>query len=223
MAIGSTREKLEDLWSARLVEFYGCTEAAPQAGGYTCPATGGHDGYFLHLMEDVQIWETVDPNTLEPTLPGELGLSVCTNLISESSPQLRFLVGDFTTLNMDTCSCGRNHVRAMGCFAGRADDLIILRGIKFFPTQIEKAISAFPDMGDEFEISLTNRKEDGMDVMKVVVEHPDYGQKSSLVKPLKSAIRFEVEVRSDVEVVEPGSLPKTEFKAKRVRDRRKKI
>ena len=222
MAIDSTREKLEDLWSARMVEFYGCTEAAPQAGGYACSATGGEDGYFLHLMEDLQVWETVDSNTLEPTPPGQRGLSVCTNLISESSPQLRFLVGDFTVLNKDNCSCGRNHVRAMGCFSGRADDLIILRGIKFFPTQIEKTVRAFPGLGDEFEILLTNRKEDGMDMMKVLVEHPDYGQTSSIEERLASAIRLEIEVRSDIEVVAPGTLHKTEFKAKRVTDKRRK-
>ncbi len=222
MAIGPTREKLEDLWSARLVEFYGCTEAAPQAGGYACSATGGKDGYFLHLMEDVQIWETVDPDTLKATLPGERGLSVCTNLISESSPQLRFLVGDFTTLNTDTCACGRSHVRAMGCFSGRADDLINLRGIKFFPTQIEKAVRSVPGVGDEFEIVLTNRDKDGMDVMKIVVEHADHGQESPLVEEVMTALRGEIEVRSDVEVVAPGTLPKTQFKAKRVTDERNK-
>ena len=173
-------------------------------------------------MEDVQIWETVDAHTLEPTLPGEQGLSVCTNLISESSPQLRFLVGDYTTLNTDTCSCGRSHARAMGCFAGRADDLIILRGIKFFPTQIEKAVRAFPELGDEFEILLTNRKEDGMDVMKVMVEHPDHGPTSSLVEQLVNTIRLEIEVRCDVEVVVPGTLRITDFKANRVTDKRKK-
>ena len=222
MAIGPTREKLEDLWSARLVEFYGCTEAAPQAGGYACSATGGEDGYFLHLMEDVQVWETVDPDTLDATPPGERGLSVCTNLISESSPQLRFLVGDFTTLNTDTCACGRSHARAMGCFSGRADDLINLRGIKFFPTQIEKAVRSVPGVGDEFEIVLTNRDKDGMDVMKVVVEHADHGQESPLVERVMAALRAEIEVRSDVEVVAPGTLPKTEFKAKRVTDERNK-
>ena len=222
MAIGPTREKLEDLWSARLVEFYGCTEAAPQAGGYACSATGGEDGYFLHLMEDVQVWETVDPDTLKATLPGERGLSVCTNLISESSPQLRFLVGDFTTLNTDTCACGRSHARAMGCFSGRADDLINLRGIKFFPTQIEKAVRSVPGVGDEFEIVLTNRDKDGMDVMKIVVEHADHGQESPLVEEVMTALRGEIEVRSDVEVVAPGTLPKTQFKAKRVTDERNK-
>ena len=223
LAIGPTREKLQDLWGARLVEFYGCTEAAPQAGGYTCAATGLGDSYFLHLMEDVQIWETVDPDTLENTAPGQRGLSVCTNLISESSPQLRFLVGDFTTLNQDTCACGRSHARAMGCFAGRADDLVILRGIKFFPTQIEKAVRAIPGLGDEFQIILSSRDTDGMDVMKVVVEHTDHGPASKLVDQVAAAVRTEIEVRTDIEVVPPGTLPKTEFKAKRVTDQRAKV
>jgi phenylacetate-CoA ligase len=223
MAIGPTREKLQELWGARIVEFYGCTEAAPQAGGYTCAATGRDDnGYFLHLMEDIQIWETVDPESLQPSAPGQRGLSVCTNLVSESSPQLRFLVGDFTTLNQDGCACGRNHVRAMGCFSGRADDLINLRGIKFFPTQIEKAVRAIPGLGDEFQIVLSSRDVDGMDVMKVVAEHPDHGPASALTEQIAAAIRSEIELRVDVEVVAPNSLPKTEFKANRVTDQRAK-
>ena len=224
MAIDPTREKLEDLWGARLMEFYGCTEAAPQAGGYTCAASGtGTDGPFLHLMEDLQVWETVDPDTMAPTAPGERGLSVCTNLISESSPQLRFLVGDFTTLNHAPCVCGRSHVRAMGCFSGRADDLINLRGIKFFPTQIEKAVRAIPGLGDEFQIILSSRTTDGMDVMKVVVEHPEHKDAAALIDQVVAAIRVETEVRVDVDVVAHNTLPKTEFKAKRVVDERVKV
>ncbi|NQV58487.1 MAG: AMP-binding protein [Alphaproteobacteria bacterium] len=225
MAIDPTREKLQDLWGARIVEFYGCTEAAPQAGGYTCAATGqDNNGYFLHLMEDLQVWETVDPETLQVTAAGQRGLSVCTNLVSESSPQLRFLVGDFTTLDQERCACGRNHVRAMGCFSGRADDLINLRGIKFFPTQIEKAVRAIPGLGDEFQVVLSSREADGMDVMAVVVEHPDHGpaSASALTEQIAGAIRSEIELRVDVNVVAPDSLPKTEFKAKRVIDQRAK-
>ncbi len=223
LAIAPTREKLQDLWSAKLVEFYGCTEVAPHAGGYSC-AAGGRDGeeQFLHLMEDVQIWETVDPESLQPVAAGQRGLSVCSNLNSESSPQLRFLVGDFTTLKHDTCACGRSHARAMGCFAGRADDLINLRGIKFFPTQIEKAVRAIPELGDEFQIVLTSRDSDGMDVMKVVVEHADHGPASALTEQVAAAVRLEIEVRADIEVVAPDTLPKTEFKAKRVTDERGK-
>jgi len=110
----------------------------------------------------------------------------------------------------------------MGCFSGRADDLINLRGIKFFPTQIEKAVRSVPGVGDEFEIVLTNRDKDGMDVMKIVVEHADHGQESPLVEEVMTALRGEIEVRSDVEVVAPGTLPKTQFKAKRVTDERNK-
>ncbi len=223
LAIAPTREKLQDLWGAKLVEFYGCTEVAPHAGGYSCAAGGQNGGeQFLHLMEDVQVWETVEPETMKPVPPGQRGLSVCSNLNSESSPQLRFLVGDFTTLNHDTCACGRSHARAMGCFAGRADDLINLRGIKFFPTQIEKAVRAIPGLGDEFQIVLSSRESDGMDVMKVVVEHPEHGAASSLAEQVTAAVRLEIEVRADIEIVAPNTLPKTEFKAKRVTDERDK-
>ena len=93
-----------------------------------------------------------------PLPPGQRGLTVCTNLNSESSPQLRFLVGDYTTFNTERCSCGRTHVRAIGSFAGRADDLINLRGIKMFPVQIEEAVRALPGSGDEFEIVLTTMR-----------------------------------------------------------------
>ena len=93
-------------------------------------------------------------DTRQPLPDGERGLTVCTNLNSESSPQLRFLVGDYTTLDRGRCACGRTHARALGSFAGRADDLINLRGIKMFPVQIEEAVRALPGIGDEFEIVL---------------------------------------------------------------------
>ena len=111
-----------------------------------------------HLLEDVQIWEVVDPQTRKPVPDGSRGLTVCTNLNTETSPQLRFLVGDYTVLDRTRCACGRTHVRAIGSFTGRADDLINLRGIKMFPTQIEEAVRAVAGSGDEFEIVLaTNR------------------------------------------------------------------
>jgi phenylacetate-CoA ligase len=82
-----------------------------------------------------------------PAAPaGRRGLTVCTNLNSESSPQLRFLVGDYTTLDTERRSCGRTHVRAVGSFAGRSDDLINLRGMKMFPVQSEEAVRALPGL-----------------------------------------------------------------------------
>jgi len=112
LAVEPTRRRIENLWNARIVEFYGCTEASPHVGGYSCPALNRDTAIpATHLMEDVQIWETVDPETRQEEPPGRRGLTVCTNLNSESSPQLRFLVGDYATLTTERClrphSCAR--------------------------------------------------------------------------------------------------------------------
>lgn len=216
MGIDRTRQRIEELWGARLTEFYGCTEVSPHAGGFTCPYSGTSDPVFTHLSEDIQIWELVEPDTMETVPDGKRGLTVCTSLNSESSPQLRFLVGDYTTYNRETCACGRNHVRAMGAFTGRADDLINLRGIKFFPSQIEQAVRAIDGIGDEFEIVLTT-DESGLPIMDVRVEHAGG---ASVGNAVADEIRIRCEVRAAVEVLTPGTLPKTEFKAKRVRDER---
>ncbi|WP_172978230.1 phenylacetate--CoA ligase family protein [Microbacterium sp. SYP-A9085] len=215
--IPGTLERIQGLWGAQTVEFYGCTEVSPHCGGYSCPESQTGDETFIHLMEDIQVWETVDPDTLQPVAEGERGVTVCSSLDSESSPQLRFLVGDYTRLSHEPCACGRNHVRGMGCLTGRADDLINLRGIKFFPVQIEEAVRALPDAGDEFQIRLSTRP-DGLDVMTVVAEHTD----SAAAAALESEIRSRCEVRCTVEIVAPGTLPKAEMKAKRVFDERGK-
>lgn len=215
--VRSTLDRLQRLWGATVMEFYGCTEAAPHCGGFSCPEYQNGDETFTHLLEDIQVWETVDPVTRQPVAENELGLTVCTNLHSESSPQLRFLVGDYTRLSTAPCACGRNHVRAMGCMTGRADDLINLRGIKFFPVQIEEAIRAIPGTGDEFQIRLSSRP-DGLDVMTVVVEHSDHGVAEAVAREIRSRC----EVGSHVEVLAPGTLPKSQMKARRVFDDRGK-
>ena len=168
-------------------------------------------------MEDVQVWELVDPDSLRPVADGGRGLTVCTNLNSESSPQLRFLVGDYTVLDRRPCACGRTHARALGGFAGRADDLINLRGIKMYPVQIEQAVRAVPGLGDEYEIVIAAH-DDGLDRMTVRVEHGD----AAVAGDVAGSIRTHCEVRVEVEVLAPGSLPRTEFKAKRIRDMRAK-
>jgi phenylacetate-CoA ligase len=220
MGIEATRQRLASLWGARIVEFYGCTEASPHCGGYSCAHSVSEGGVSSHLMEDVQIWELVDPETRTPVPLGRRGLTVCTCLNSESSPQLRFLVGDYTTFDEAPCPCGRTHVRALGAFTGRADDLIVLRGVKMFPAQIEQAVRAVPGVGDEFEIVLSTRA-DGLDVMTVRVEHPAHASSSAVTAEIAAELRTRCELRADVDVLRPDTLPKTEFKAKRVRDERK--
>jgi phenylacetate-CoA ligase len=218
--ITNTRERLENLWGARLVEFYGCTEAAPHAGGYSCSHSAiDPTEITAHLMEDLQVWELVDDQSRQPVADGDRGLTVCTNLNSESSPQLRFLVGDYTRFDRSVCGCGRTHVRARGAFAGRADDLLNLRGIKMYPVQLEQAVRAVPDIGDEYEIVITTNT-DGLDVMTARVEHAKSDPAAGIAQAVQDEIRSRCEVRVDVDVLEPGTLPKTEFKAKRVRDLR---
>jgi phenylacetate-CoA ligase len=216
-AIPHTRERLQALWGARVVEFYGCTEAAPHAGGYSCPAaeTAGAP-VVSHLMEDVAVWEAIDPDTRRPVADGARGLTVCTNLATEASPQLRFLVGDFATFDRRPCICGRTHVRAVGGFLGRADDLINLRGIKMYPAQIEEAVRAVPGLGDEYEVVITAH-DDGLDRMTIRVEHDD----GAIGAQVAASVRTQCEIKVDVEVLAAGSLPRAEFKAKRIRDLRK--
>ncbi len=222
LAIEKTRERLEDLWGCSLVEFYGCTEVSPHCGGYTCPASTQQDRpVSMHLMEDIQIWELVDDKQYQAVPAGVSGLTVCTSLNSESSPQLRFLVGDYTQFDQSVCNCGRTHVRAIGGCTGRADDIINIRGIKLLPSHIEQAVRSVPGIGDEFDI-LLRTKPDGLDVMVIRVEHPQQDRIEHIATSVAQQIRSQCEIRVDVEVLTPGTLLKTEFKAKRVRDERNK-
>lgn len=219
--IPATRKRLEELWGAELHEFYGCTEAAPCAGAYTCQQEVGRTDRPVspHLMEDLMIWEVVDPKTLEPVAEGERGVSVVTNLCSEASPQIRFLVGDYTTLSTEGCGCGRTQTLALGGFCGRADDMLNIRGVTLFPSAVEDALRAFPELGDEFEIVLTQEK--GLDVFTVVVEvRPEVLDSPELQRKVENAIITRCELRAVVQVKPYGTLPRTEFKAKRVRDLR---
>jgi phenylacetate-CoA ligase len=129
---------------------------------------------------------------------------------------LRFLVGDYSVFTSEKCECGRTHLRAVGAFAGRADELINLRGVKMYPVQLEEAVRAVPGVGDEYEIVLATNA-GGLDVMTARVEHVD----SAIGEHVAREIRTRCEVRCDVEVLAPGTLPKTEFKARRIRDTRR--
>lgn len=210
----ATKQRIGEAWGAEVHQFYGCTEAAPSCGGYTCASA-------MHFMEDTHVLEAVDPETLEPVPDGERGLSVVTNLCSEASPQIRFLVGDYTVLEHDRCECGRTHVRAQGGFAGRADDMLNVRGVTLFPSAIEQVIRAFPELGEEFQVVITD--EGSMDELTIVAEPLDgvaESEHEALAGRLESAFRAELELRPGIDLKPYGTLPKTEFKAKRVRDMR---
>jgi len=219
--IPSTRRRLEQTWAAQLHDVYGCTEAVPGGWAFTCEEGLKSDPVSTHVQEDLQIWETVDPKTLEPVSKGTPGLTVVTNLNSEGSPQLRFLIGDFTTLDYDRCVCGRTLARARGGFHGRADDMLNIRGLTLFPSVIEELVRGFDALGDEFQIVLDT--DGAMDGFTIVAEtkKPLAGDAAEKLRArIVSEVVRRCELRPRVQLVAPGTLPKTEFKARRVIDRR---
>ena len=221
VCIPATKRRIESLWGARLHEMYGCTEAAPSAGGCLCHAEVQNERPSTHLLEDCQIWETVDPQTFAPVSSGQRGLTVATNLISEGSPQLRFLVGDFATFTEERCACGMTHVRAIGGFQGRTDDMINIRGLTVFPSAIEEVVRHIDELGDEFAIVVY--EEQDLDCLRIVAEpRPEVpaSRHPTLAEKIESEVRTKIGLRPEVELRPAGSLPKTELKAKRLQDLR---
>ncbi len=219
--IPSTRRRIEQTWDAEFHDVFGCTEAVPGGWAVTCHEGLKLDPVSTHVQEDLQIWETVDPITMEPVPVGQPGLAVVTNLNSEGSPQLRFVVGDFTTLDYDRCVCGRSLARARGGFVGRADDMLNIRGQKLFPSVIEEVVRGFDLLADEFQIVL--EKDGVMDTFTIVAETRDPIAASAgerLIELIAAEVIRQCELRPRIRLVTPGTLPKTEFKARRVIDRR---
>jgi phenylacetate-CoA ligase len=148
-------------------------------------------------------------------------VTVVTNLCSEASPQLRFLVGDYTQLTTGPCACGRTGPRAIGGFAGRADDMLKIRGVSLFPSTIEDAVRQFDDLGDEFEIVVTKQRELDRLLVRVETRGAMVGDRlSAMAHELEAALSARCLIRAEIELVAPGTLPRTEFKARRVKDLR---
>lgn len=225
-SIPSTRQRLEELWNAELHDFYGCTEASPAPGGYTCSAAAAdkQGPARVHLMEDAQIWEAVDPVSGESLPEGSRGLTAVTNLVSEASPQLRFLVGDFTTLTRERCACGRTHMQALGGFLGRSDDMLNIRGVTIFPSMVEDAVRTVPETAEEFQIVIERARE--LDTLTVRIEaraDVPVDRHAEVAWRVETEIISRCQLRPVVELLPYGTLPKTEFKARRLIDRRAAI
>jgi len=216
--IPATKTRLEALWGARLVELYGVTEGSPAPGGYQCTVTSSVEPYSDHLMEDVQIWELVDPETLAPVPEGRRGVTVVTNLYSEATPLLRFLVGDYTVFSSAPCPCGRTHKRALGGFVGRADEMLKIKGVPVFPSAIEDVLRAFDELENEFEIVVgTQGGLDSLTIRAEVKPHIPESRHAALRDRIADRIRTATEVRPDVVLIPVGTLEKPLFKARRVR------
>ncbi len=199
-----------------LFDIPGLTELYGPGTGLECSA---HQG--IHYWADYYILELLNPATLEPVPPGELGEMVVTTLCKEAAPLIRYRTRDLTRLIPEPCSCGcilPRHDRILG----RSDDMIIFRAVNIYPGQIDHVLSQSQGIGSEYQIILT-RGDDGRDYMTIRVERSQDASPENdaqTAQAIAQRIKAEIMVSAKVELVPYGELPRTDRKAKRVFDRR---
>ncbi len=214
-----TRRRIEDKTGITAYDVYGTSEL----GGPLFTECVEKQG--IHVWADHYLIEIVDPETGEVLSEGEKGELVVTTLSKEALPLIRWRTGDITWMESDKCACGRTHPRIMR-IVGRTDDMIIVRGINVFPSQIEHVLMQIQELGEHYVIIL-DRKPDGLDEMTIQVELSDKVKIDRTTDILELESRVEellkeyLNVRAKVEIVNPGTLQRFEGKAKRVIDRRK--
>jgi phenylacetate-CoA ligase len=214
------RDKLQDAWSeltgAETVarDIYGLSEIMGPGVAMECRENPGS----LHIFDDHFLPEIVDPDTGEPVPDGERGELVLTTLTKEALPLIRYRTRDITSLERGTCACGRTHVR-MGRITGRADDMMIIRGVNVFPRAIEAAIMEEPSLSGAYAIVIDRRET--MPRLEVHVEvQQDIEPSAELAQRLRETLSSRLRVSSVVAVEKFGALPRTEVgKVKRVFER----
>lgn len=212
------RKRIEDWLGINAYDIYGTSELS---GPMFCECTE-QNGF--HVWGDLAYVEILDPETGEPLPPGEKGEMVITMLQKEALPMIRYRIGDISSMEEGVCACGRTHPRIQR-ISGRVDDMLIIRGINVFPSQIEYALMGVPEVGRHFMI-IVDRK-GALDEMLVQVEVSGeaFSDKitdlMSIRRKVEHRLRNTLNVAVSVELVEPGSLPRFEGKAKRVIDRRR--
>jgi phenylacetate-CoA ligase len=214
LAIEGFRERLSRAWGPGVDTF---ESAGASEMGYLGQECWAHQG--LHVPEDYLLVEVLDPGTGEPVGPGERGELCITHLRREGMPLVRYCIGDVTSYEVEPCGCGRTHMRLQG-IVGRTDDMIKVKGLKFWPSQVEAVVACTEGCTGEFLIEVDKDSGEVLDTFKVRVEG-DCGQHDDLAECLERDIRALVGVRPDVEVVEPGELVRSPHKAVRLLDRRK--
>ncbi len=211
------RNKIKELLGVEhLFDIPGMTELYGPGTGLDCKY---HTG--IHYWADYYIVEIIDPETLEPVPEGETGEMVVTTLKKEAVPLIRYRTRDLTRLIPGECPCGSilpRHDRILG----RSDDMIIFRAVNIYPGQIDHILSQISELGSEYQIIL-ERREDGRDYMLLRVERAenvDASQDEGLRQRVEEAIKNKIFVTADVEIVDYGTLPRTDRKSKRVFDKR---
>jgi phenylacetate-CoA ligase len=218
------RERIEELLGLEAFDIYGLSEVIGPGVSVECPE---HNG--LHIQEDHFLAEVIDSKTGEAVEEGETGELVLTTLTREATPVLRFRTGDITFLKTEECSCGRTLSR-MGRILGRADDMLKVRGVKFWPKTVEHALLNIEGVSENYEITIERPQE--LDIMTLRVEpekelfesvNGDLAKLQGLVKEITEQVKSVVGVKAHVELVPYGSLPRFMGKAKRVKDLRRTL
>jgi phenylacetate-CoA ligase len=178
----------------------------------------------MHINEDHFIPEIIHPDTLQPVEPGEVGELVFSTVTKEGIPILRYRTRDLTRLIYDKCDCGRTLVRMEKC-TGRSDDMLIIRGVNVFPSQIETVLLEMSETEPHYLLIVA--REGTLDVLKLMVEvqeqffSDEIKQLENLKKKIKHNIQSLLGISVDVKLVEPKTIERTAGKAKRVIDNRK--
>ena len=212
------RRRIEEMMGVKAYNSFGMSEMCGPGVGFECQEQNG-----LHFWEDYYIVEIVDPETLEPVADGEIGELVLTTLCREAMPLLRYRTRDLTRVLGRTCPCGRNHVR-IDRMRGRSDDMMVLRGVNIFPIQIEKILMTFPELANNYLITLTTDADNDNMTVEVELEElftDDFRRLQELTNRIQRALKDEILLTPHVKLLPKGTLPVSEGKAVRVVDKRK--
>ena len=212
------RAELERKLNYKVLDVYGLTETMGPGVAIECLEQNG-----LHVAEDHFIAEIIDPETGEVLPDGQWGELVLTTVDREATPVVRYRTRDITRIIPGECACGRTH-RRIDRLHGRTDDMLIIRGVNVFPSQIEDVMETFPQVSSWYQIELTRNM--GLDVVTLKVEPEQgfdfdiIGEIESLQKQIQEKLKNALSIGIKVKIVEPMSIPRSEGKAKRVIDLR---
>ena len=212
------RKELEQKLGIKALDIYGLTEMCGPGVGGECEMQDG-----THLWEDMFYPEIINPDTLEPVAPGEFGELVFTSLCKEAMPILRYRTRDLTRLIYDKCRCGRTAVR-MDRILGRSDDMLIVRGVNVFPSQIEAILTEFEFFTPQYFITVDRKgNEDTFDLdveLRSEYFSPNPAKQMPYIKPLYDRIVSVVGIKPNIHIKEPSGIARSMGKAKHVNDKR---
>ena len=212
------RTEIEKKLDISAHNIYGLSEICGPGVASECSCKEG-----MHVWEDHFVPEIVDPVTLEPLPYGSTGELIFSSISKEGIPLLRYRTRDLTVLNNEMCSCGRTHVR-MGRVMGRTDDMIIIRGVNVFPSQIEDVLLEIGGIEPHYQLIIT--REGTLDYLEVLVEVTEelFSDKIKNMETLSNTISQKLnsvlQLSAKITLVEPRSIPRSEGKANRVIDKR---